>query len=207
MGTKSDELYEEATKVKSPAEIDEMLRQARSGSGSSSSEPPPFHGDQDFEAHTQIGQLSELARQSLMVEDPVPPPVMPRASANVIRRATSPHPVARASAVMAAVPAGSLPDMAKTDDEEVAFEPWTEFAEPVAPQQTGPTLTEPTPSVAPPAIEAVASVQSKIRVGLVAWVVLLLVTIGVGTMGYMRITELENELAMAKAALHVKRVK
>ena len=212
MGTKN-EFLEEATKVKSPAEIDEMLRQARSGP--STSEPPPFHDADEFEAHTQIGQLSELARQSLMIEDPAPPPVMPRASsANVIRRATSPHAVVRASNVMAAVPDGSLPEMPKAADDESAFDQWDDFVAPAAAEAgdvPAPPIAEPTPIVQPivqpSASEAVVSLRANSRWGVVAWVVLLLAMIGTGTMGYLRIAHLEDELAMTKAALDVARIK
>lgn len=244
MGTKSD-AFEESTKIKSSAEIDEMLRDA------ATNRPATFEDDydeDDFDAHTQIGNVQELVARSAIPDEPPPPLVVGRASTNVIRRATTPNMVARSSNVMAAVmPQGSMPNLplpaAKTDDE--AFAAWDDFddtsqkaepipaadpipaAEPIWEQAEPSTLvaTPPPPAIAmppinmyeeapvvyapvvqAPVVEALApqttTVRRKLPVAVVAWVVLLLVTISVGTMSYMRIKQLEGELASARAQIN-----
>jgi hypothetical protein len=212
VGTKSNEL-EESTKIRSSAEIDEMLRAA----GVSPSVPSDDDYD-DFDAHTQIGNVQELAARSMSIEDE--PAIIPRASSNVIRRTTSPHVVARSTKDLPAVmPMSSnselpLPAPPKTDDD--AFAPWedqfeeqleatpiVEMPEPSTLVGTPPPPIKPSIIVeeAPVPIVLAAPTPSKLRWGIVAWVVLLLVTISVSTLGYMRITQLEQELASAKAQL------
>lgn len=219
MGTKSNEL-EESTMIRSSAEIDEMLRNAAAAQA-------PVD---DLDAHTQIGNVSDLIARSAI---PEPTPVVaPRASTNVIRRATTPHPLVRASAVMAVVKPQEPepPRPAKVDDD--AFDPWNDAPWDDAPEvqvkAAAPTVAKTEEPVAAPSVEepveepleeisADEMVEEPVvepaavptptpwltmRLGVIAWVVLLLVTISVGTMSYLRIAALEAELATTRAQLN-----
>lgn len=196
MGTKFDE-FEESTKVKSAAEIDEMLRQA-------SVTREPREEVDEFECHTQIGHVAELVARTAIPDDE--PPVAPTSS-NVIRR-SAPIAAVRPSAVIRAVGSANDVPVAVTE-EDVAFEPWDEAPvhRPSTPIPLPLAAPEPSAQVKVAAPAPIAHARSGVRWGVVAWVVLLLAMMGAGTMGYMKIAELEQELAMTKSALDAERVR
>ena len=70
-------------------------------------------------------------------------------------------------------------------------------------------MSMPTLPTLPPVVKHAVVEQpvKKMRWGAIAWVMLLLVTIGAGSMAYMRIAELEHELAMTKSALEAAKVR
>ena len=216
---KSD-AFEESTKIHSSSELDEILRQARTR--------PVMQDDDDiegsFEEHTRIGPVAELVAQSMTIEDQTPPPIAaPRTSTKNVVRRTAPVPVVQPPEMMPVRAAGSLSEMtppAPTDED--AFEPWDAmdaaplevapviappvFEAPVVEDVAPPTMIDaprpmamPMPAVIAKPVEVPA--PKKLRWGAVAWVVLLVVMMGAGTMAYMRITALEEELAMTKSAL------
>jgi hypothetical protein len=197
VGTKRDE-FEESTKVKSSAEISEMLRNAG----------VQVEPEDDFEsdAHTQVGNISELIAKSREMGDV---PASTRASANVIRRTQTPIAIER-------VAIGSQSDIpAKTDDktDDEAFEEMLSAAPQAQPEvevdlEVEADVEEPLALPPPPSGEMLVvrpmpqiAVAAKTRWGVIAWVVLLLVTIGLGTMSYMKIAQLEDELAMTRAQI------
>ena len=181
MGSKRNE-FEESTKIKSSAEISEMLRSAGVSNDSS-------HEDFEHDVHTQVGNIAELIAKSREMGDP--PAV--RASSNVIRRTQTPVAIER-------VAIGSQSDIPqKTDDE--AFEEMLGAAPATQDVEVDATIDEriALPLPAPP--KSIETPKSKWRWGAVAWVVLLLATIGLGTMSYMKIAQLEDELASARQQL------
>ena len=197
MGTKRDE-FEESTKIKSSAEISEMLRNA----GVADLHDDDDNDDFEKDVHTQVGNIAELIAKSKEIDDA---PVIARSS-NIIRRTQTPIAIER-------VAVGSQSDIpAKSDDE--AFEemlgavPEVEAKDDVeveAPRESRLVLPLTAPrSVEMPVIRPLPMPEvptSKWRWGAVAWVVLLIATIGLGTMSYMKITQLENELASAREQL------
>ena len=221
MGTKT-ERFEESTKIRSSDEMDELLRQARS-------RPVMLDDDgaDEFEEHTKIGPVHELAAQSMTVPDDTPP-AMPRASTKNVVRRTSSHVVARSSDVMPVVrAAGSLAEMTPPATDEDAFEPWDESAEPAEAAPPAPpardSFAEPPALDAPPAIaasiaeppamlpvmraDAAPALRRGMRWGVVAWVVLLLTMVGTGSFAYLKIAALEDELAMTRSALEAAQVR
>jgi hypothetical protein len=197
VGTKRDE-FEESTKIKSSAEISEMLRNAGVAVDDD--------GSDDFEkdVHTQVGNIAELIAKSKEIDDA---PVVARSS-NIIRRTQTPVAIER-------VAIGSQSDIpAKTDDE--AFEEMLGASpastddvevdvEGDAPRESRLALPLTAPrSVEMPVVRLLPLPEvpkSKWGWGAFAWIVLLIATIGLGTMSYMKITQLENELASAREQL------
>ena len=204
MGTKRDE-FEESTKIKSSAEISEMLRNAGVDLDS--------NDDFEHDVHTQVGNIAELIAKSKEMGDV---PVAARSSTNIIRRTQTPIAIER-------VAIGSQSDIpSKTDDE--AFEEMLADApvdEREAPKEAAPEEVEdvevegvresrlalplPAPrSVEMPVVRPLPMIEppkSTWRWGAIAWVVLLIATIGLGTMSYMKIAQLEDELASAREQL------
>jgi hypothetical protein len=197
VGTKRDE-FEESTKIKSSAEISEMLRNAGVAADDS-------HDDFEHDVHTQVGNIAELIAKSREMGDE---PVAVRATSNVIRRTVTPIAIER-------VAIGSQSDIPqKTDDEAfeemlgAAPQPAADVDVEVDATIEEPRIALPLPpppqSIEMPAIRPLPmpeAPKSRMQWGAVAWVVLLLATLGLGTMSYMKITQLENELASAREQL------
>ena len=199
MGTKRDE-FEESTKIKSSAEISEMLRNA------GVQDDDDDDGSDDFEkdVHTQVGNIADLiAKSKEMGDEPVP------ARSNIIRRTQTPIAIERvAIGSQSDIPRktddeafeemlGEAPVAAKQDDVEVEIE-----AQPESRIEL--PLRAPPRSVEIPAVRPIPMPEppkSKWGWGAIAWVVLLVVTIGLGTMSYMKISQLEDELASAREQL------
>jgi hypothetical protein len=205
VGTKRDE-FEESTKIKSSAEISEMLRNA----GVATDDDDDGSDDFESDVHTQVGNIAELIAKSKEMGDL---PVVARSSTNIIRRTQTPIAIER-------VAIGSQSDIpSKTDDE--AFEEM--LGAPAAvetkqakddleveidgdvPRESRIALPLPAPprSMELPVIRPlpVVAEPKKWRWGAIAWVVLLIATIGLGTMSYMKIAQLEDELAVAREQL------
>ena len=177
------------------------------------------------------------AKSMAVADEPAPASTPVRASTKNIVRRTGPVPIARSSDVMPAVrAAGSLSELTPptpTDDD--AFAPWDAFDKPDVEVETplerptvqappierpsqniqleqadmpAPTVLDPISTPALPTIQPVPEKPvKKMRLGAIAWVLLLLVMIGAGSMAYMRITALEEELALAKSALEAAKVR
>jgi hypothetical protein len=208
VGSKRDE-FEESTKVRSAAEIDEMLR-------STTAEP---HDDFEHDAHTKVGNIDELvAKTRARTNDPIP--VTPRA--NVVRRASSPvmgATVGRNTPVLGVTRAtGSQSEnestAAKTKSDDAAFDEMQ--IDEQAPERTSErtfgekalplALPAPPLSMAMPVLAKLpdAPKHRGVRWGIVAWFALLAIMIGVGSVGYIRIKQLEDQLAAAKTQIERK---
>jgi len=223
VGTKIDE-FEESTKIKSSHEINEMLRNA-------AARPEPIFNDEDSggfgnDAHTQVGNIQDLIAKSKEVEPP--PPVVPRASTHVIRRASSPVVIERPAL-------GSQSDFPPPSDDD-AFREYDapaagpDLAAPIAfdalesagneatidePQMlpsmpVGRPLPLPPPptSMPMPVVRNFTQEQprpTQLRWGAIAWVALLVVTMATATLSYLKISELQQDLADARAQLKTKR--
>jgi hypothetical protein len=212
VGSKRDE-FEESTKVRSAAEIDEMLR-------STSAESAEPHEDFEHDAHTKVGNIDELVAQTrARTADPT---VRPGAARNVVRRASSPvigASVGRNTPSLGVTRAtGSQSEIepadAKTKSDDAAFDEMQIDEAP--PERTSErTFGEKAMPLALPAppVSAQMPVAKKlpdaprsqsVRWGVVAWFALLAIMIGVGSVGYIRIKQLEDQLAAAKTKLERK---
>jgi hypothetical protein len=206
VGTKRND-FDESTKVRSAAEIDEMLRSAT----------PEAHEDFEHDAHTKVGNIDELVAQTrARTADPIP--VTPRP--NVVRRASSPvigATVGRNTPVLGVTrAAGSQSEIepaAKPKSDDAAFDEMLDGtpAEPTSERTFG-EKAMPLALPAPPMSGSMAAVKKLpeaprtqgVRWGIVAWFALLAIMIGVGSVGYIRIKQLEDQLAAAKTKLERK---
>lgn len=140
---------------------------------------------EEFEEHTKVGNIDELVARTRKTEPAA-------TSANVIRRGSSP--------VMAAPPRaqGSQTDVREDKRDEDAFDEYDEQPVEKAFASAQP-LPLPAPSesipIAIPNQSTMPVMRSKVRWGLIAWFALLALMIGVGTVGYVRIKQLEEQLA------------
>jgi hypothetical protein len=198
VGSSKREEFDESTKVRSAAEIDEMLRSA-----SAAAEAQEAHDDFEHDAHTKVGNIDELVAQTrARTADPIP--VTPRP--NIVRRASSPV-IGATTPAQGTRAAGSQSEIAKeaprSDDD--AFDDMQ-----VPSRKSDRTFGEkalPMPLPAPPlsAELPVAKLPTApvrgVRWGVVAWFALLAIMIGVGSVGYIRIRQLEDQLTAAKAKL------
>ena len=178
---------EESTRIRSQSELDAMVRKSRS---ESVPEEDIDDNNDDFEEHTKVGKLDELVARTKAAP-------ATQTSANVIRRGSSPVMVAPPRAV------GSQTDIREDKRDEDAFE---EFDEPAETAQTFGDTEKPLPLRAPPvstrmpALEqsSMPVVRSNVRWGVIAWFALLALMIGIGSVGYLRIKQLESQLAAAQ---------
>ena len=204
MGTKLDE-FEESTKIKSSHEISEMLRNA-------AARPEPVYEDEDSggfgDVHTQVGNIQDLIAKTKEAD---PPPVVARSSTHVIRRASSP--------VMIERPAlGSQSDIPPPSDDDAfaeydapseaapAVENEATIDEPPPMMQSMPVgrpfpLPAPTPSMPIPVVQMQQPQPTRLRWGAIAWVALLVITMATATLSYLKISELQQDLADARAQL------
>lgn len=151
VGKRSIEDFDESTKVHSSEKLDEILRQARSRESD--------EANRDFEdhvEHTRIGPSEELARA--MTAPPQTLPAIGRvATANIVRRNSALHLVARASDQIPSVRAtGSLSEIApppKADDD--AFDEWNDNA----PKPAALAAEERAPDDEPPCEKITAKTQ------------------------------------------------
>lgn len=193
MGTKRDQ-FEESTKVRSAEEIDEMLRSA-----SAAAEP---HDDFEHDAHTKVGNIDELVAQTrARTADPVPPTA---SRPNVVRRASSPV-LGSTTPPLGMRAAGSQSELAPVKSDDAAFDEMIgESSDRTFGEQALPLALPPPPQSMPmPVIAKLpdAPRAQGVRWGVVAWFALLAIMIGVGSVGYIRIKQLEDQLAAAKTKL------
>lgn len=175
---------EESTRIHSQSELEAMVSKTRS----SSTPEGDFEGE-----HTKVGKVDDLVART----KPTDPPAT-QTSANVIRRGSSP--------VMAAAPraTGSQTDIREDKHDEDAFDEY-DVEKPV--ERVFGAAAQPLPLPAPPQSipipipkqPSMPILRSKVRWGVIAWFALLALMIGVGSVGYLRIKQLESQLAAAQA--------
>jgi hypothetical protein len=179
VGSKRDE-FEELTKVRSAAEIDEMLR----------STTAEAHDDFEHDAHTKVGNIDRRASSPVI--------------GATVGRNTPVLGVTRAAGSQSEIEPATK---AKSDDaafDEMQMEPTSErtFGEKALP------LALPAPPISgqiPVAAKLPDAPRTQsVRWGIVAWFALLAIMIGVGSVGYIRIKQLEDQLAAAKTKLERK---
>lgn len=205
--------------MRSAAEIDEMLR-------STTAEP---HDDFEHDAHTKVGNIDELvAKTRARTADPIPvtprPNVVRRASSPVlgatVGRNTPALGVTRAAGSQSEIePVAAKSDDAAFDEMQID-EGAAETARPSrnttdeqpperASERTFGEKALPLALPAPPSskqLPVVAKLPDAprtqgVRWGIVAWFALLAIMIGVGSVGYIRIKQLEDQLAAARTKL------
>lgn len=199
MGAKRDE-FEESTKVRSAAEIDEMLRSA-----SASAEVPEANEDFEADQHTKVGNIDALVAQTrARTGDLVP------RTPNIVRRDSQPvlPAVGRNTPTFGTRAAGSQSEIvkeAKSDDaafDEMLDEPKRDSQRTFGEKAQPMPLPAPAQSARMPvATKLPAAPQKGVRWGVIAWFALLAIMIGVGSVGYIRIKQLEEQLAAAKTKL------
>lgn len=219
MSTKLDE-FEESTKIKSSHEINEMLRNA-------AARPEPIFENEDSggfgDVHTQVGNIQDLIAKSKEADPP--PPVVARSSTHVIRRASSPVVIERpALGSQSDVPPPSdddafaeydapqaapiefdaLDSAANVEAEATSKGRLAMIDEPMVlstPVGRPLPLPAPAPSMPMPVIRVEQKQPTQLRWGAIAWVALLVITMATATLSYLKISELQQDLADARAQL------
>lgn len=174
-----------------------MLRNA--GAAADAEDDDDGHDDFEKDVHTQVGNIADLIAKSKEMGD------APRASSNIIRRTQTPIAIERvAVGSHSDIPPVKSTDEAADDAFKEHDEPAVEASDDEAVIELALPLPPPPRSIEMPVVRPLPMLEppkATWRWGAIAWVVLLIATIGLGTMSYVKISQLEDELASAREQL------